>query len=90
MSDQQPEFSETDLQMARLGLELRLGTRLIARAIACFGVIPLIFFIVPRQYFWILGGVFALAGIAHLALGFKHKRAADRGLLAMAAEGKVN
>jgi hypothetical protein len=81
MSDQEPQFSERELRMAQLGAELRLGNRLLARAIASFGVIPLVFFILPRHYFWIMGGVFAFAGLAYLALGLKHRRSADRGLL---------
>jgi hypothetical protein len=84
MSDEQPPFTDRDVRMAQLGAELRLGIRMLARAIACFGVIPLVFFILPRNMFWIIGGMFAFAGIAHLALGLKHRRAADRGLLEMA------
>jgi len=84
MSDEQPQFSNRDVRMAELGAELRLGIRLLARAIACFAVSPLVAFIAPRPYSLILAGVFVLAGVAHLALGLKHKRAADRGLLAMA------
>ncbi|HTL37714.1 MAG TPA: hypothetical protein VL326_31500 [Kofleriaceae bacterium] len=84
MSDEEPQFSNRDVRMAELALELRLGIRLLARAIACFAVAPLIAFIAPRPYSLIIAGVMALAGIAHLALGLKHKRAADRGMLAMA------
>jgi uncharacterized membrane protein HdeD (DUF308 family) len=84
MSDEEPQFSNRDVRMAELALELRLGIRLLARAIACFAVSPLVAFIVPRPYSFVLAGVFAIAGVAHLALGLKHKRAADRGMLAMA------
>lgn len=81
MSDEQPEFSDREVRLAQLGAQLRLGTRLLARAIASFGVIPIVFLVLPRHYFWIVGGIFAFAGLAYLSLGLKHRRAADRGLL---------
>jgi hypothetical protein len=81
-----PQLTQHELRMAQLGLEIRQGIRLIARAIACFLIIPIVFFVVSRHYFYILGGAFAFAGVAYLVLGVRKRRMADRGLLALAAE----
>ena len=91
MSDDAPQFSERDIKMAALGLELRLGIRWMARGIACVLIIPLLFLFGPRNYFWLLALLFGLSGVAYFALGLRRKRMADRGLLAIAAEeSKVN
>lgn len=84
MSDGKPQFSERDVAMARLGLQLRLGIRLIARGIACFVIVPILFFVVSHKWFLVLGGAFAAAGVLHIMMGLKNRRAADRGLLELA------
>jgi hypothetical protein len=90
VSDGKAQFSEYDIAMARLGLQLRLSVRLLARGIACFVIVPILFFIVHGVAFLVLGGAFAAAGVFHILLGLKNRRAADRGLVELADRTKAN
>lgn len=90
MSDGKAQFSDHEVAMARLGLQLRLSVRLLARGIACFVIVPLLLFVVHGKYFFLLGGAFAAAGVFHILLGLKNRRAADRGLLELADRTKAN